>query len=248
MTCANRESLLALLPPLLQQLHQGLDSISYCPFETAQIFKSLELLHLARLRTSPKHNSISSTTLTEPQAPVAEALARRQEALVDNSVEQRAEEQTEEQGEPHGQGLAPLVPVGTSLAVLDEVCVLAATAPINKGQEPELQAGDQHLALVGNLTQGCWFEMQAQDGQKFRCRLAAIIRATGKYIFVNRSGMKVAEETRMTLAMALKSGRLQVLDDGLLFDRALESVIINLRMSAKRPGSATPLASANAHS
>ena len=63
----------------------------------------------------------------------------------------------------------------------------------------------------------------------FRSRLAAIIRATGKYIFVNRSGVKVAEETRMSLALALKSGRLQVLDDGMLFDRALEAVIGNLR-------------------
>ena len=37
--------------------------------------------------------------------------------------------------------------------------------------------------------------------------------------------MKVAEETRNSLALAMKSGRLRVLDDGMLFDRALEAVI-----------------------
>ena len=62
-----------------------------------------------------------------------------------------------------------------------------------------------------------------------RCRLAAIIRGTSKYIFVNRAGVKVAEETRETLAVLLQQGKLRTLDDGMLFDRALESVITNLR-------------------
>ena len=39
----------------------------------------------------------------------------------------------------------------------------------------------------------------------------------------------LAEETRNSLALAMKSGRLRVLDDGMLFDRALEAVIGNLR-------------------
>ncbi|HEY7885150.1 MAG TPA: DUF1631 family protein, partial [Cellvibrionaceae bacterium] len=89
----------------------------------------------------------------------------------------------------------------------------------------------QHLSLVGNLTQGSWFEMAPASGERYRCRLAAIIKATGKYIFVNRGGMKVAEESRETLALALRDGRLRVLDDGMLFDRALESVITNLKAS-----------------
>lgn len=118
----------------------------------------------------------------------------------------------------------------TNAPVLD-----AAVASTGKALQPpadgdaDLPEGDQHLALVGNITQGSWFEMQDQQGQSYRCRLAAIIKPTGKYIFVNRSGMKVAEETRQGLAQALKSGRLRILDDGMLFDRALEAVIGNLR-------------------
>jgi hypothetical protein len=82
---------------------------------------------------------------------------------------------------------------------------------------------------VNNITQGTWFEMQAEAGEKYRCRLAAIIRSVGKYIFVNRSGMKVAEESRESLAIALQTKRLTILDDGMLFDRALEAVIGTLR-------------------
>jgi hypothetical protein len=92
-----------------------------------------------------------------------------------------------------------------------------------------VQADPQHLALVNNITQGTWFEMQGDAGEKYRCRLAAIIRSVGKYIFVNRSGMKVAEESRESLAVALQTKRLTILDDGMLFDRALEAVIGTLR-------------------
>lgn len=95
--------------------------------------------------------------------------------------------------------------------------------------ESEQAADEQSLAAVDKLNMGNWVELHQEDGKKFRCRLAAIIRSTGKYIFVNRSGMKVAEYKRLSLAVAIKQGAVSTLDEGLLFDRALESVIGNLR-------------------
>jgi hypothetical protein len=94
--------------------------------------------------------------------------------------------------------------------------------------EPQ-KADAQYINLVDNFTVGVWFEKQDDDIVSYRCRLAAIIRGTSKYIFVNRAGVKVAEETRETLAVLLQQGKLRTLDDGMLFDRALESVITNLR-------------------
>lgn len=93
----------------------------------------------------------------------------------------------------------------------------------------ELADDDPCLKQVDSLTMGNWVELHQDDDKKFRCRLAAVIRGTNKYIFVNRSGMKVAEFTRMSLAVAIKQGKVTTLDEGLLFDRALESVIGNLR-------------------
>jgi hypothetical protein len=72
-----------------------------------------------------------------------------------------------------------------------------------------------------------------RDGSKLRCKLAAFIKATGKYIFVNRSGAKIAEYQREELAKALEMDEIAMLDDGLIFDRALESIIDNLRSSRK---------------
>ena len=76
---------------------------------------------------------------------------------------------------------------------------------------------------------GSWFELVEDDEHKVRCKLAAMIKPTGKYIFVNRTGMKVLEKTRMGLAVEYRRQSIRMLDDALLFDRALESVIGNLR-------------------
>lgn len=90
----------------------------------------------------------------------------------------------------------------------------------------------QWLEKADSLRVGSWVEMAREDG-KLRCKLAAFIKATGKYIFVNRSGAKVAEYQREDLARALEKDEIGMLDDGLIFDRALESIIDNLRTSRK---------------
>lgn len=97
----------------------------------------------------------------------------------------------------------------------------------------ELEAvSPQWLDQADSLRVGAWIEL-TRDGIKLRCKLAAFIRATGKYIFVNRSGAKVAEYRRQELAAAMASGAISMLDDGLIFDRALESIIDNLRSNRK---------------
>lgn len=287
MSKENRQGLLKLVPQLLQKLREGLEDISYSPFETTQLFKQLETLHLARLRSVPKIDEapaavapqikvkladvvVPVTRVKVAEVPAAVPVANTAdvevpETLVVAPVEGDVELPLAAEAAPSADdaiaeaqvisvysapaslevvvceadevpvldevvAVEPLVPVGATLESL-ETFVVVSDEPVIAESSDSLPEGDQHLALVGNLTQGSWFEMQSEDGQKFRSRLAAIIRATGKYIFVNRSGVKVAEETRMSLALALKSGRLQVLDDGMLFDRALEAVIGNLRNS-----------------
>lgn len=92
-----------------------------------------------------------------------------------------------------------------------------------------LPADDPGLFQVDQLHLGCWVEFQEDEENTLRCKLAAIIAATGKYIFVNRTGMKVLESSRTGLALDFRRGAVRTLDDTLLFDRALESVVGNLR-------------------
>lgn len=93
----------------------------------------------------------------------------------------------------------------------------------------QLPADDVYLLQVDQLRPGCWVEFQEDEENALRCKLTAVIEATGKYIFVNRTGMKVLERGRTELALEFRHGVVRALDDTLLFDRALESVIGNLR-------------------
>lgn len=82
---------------------------------------------------------------------------------------------------------------------------------------------------IDNLHAGSWFELSAGEQPTQRCKLAAIISFSGKYIFVNRTGMKVAEFNRLELSRQFTAGNIRLLANDQLFDRALESVIGNLR-------------------
>ncbi len=92
-----------------------------------------------------------------------------------------------------------------------------------------LPKDDAFMIQVGNFSQGTWFDMEDDNGENVRCRLAALIKPTGKYIFVNRAGMKVAEHSQEELAYMLKNSTLNSLDNSMLFDRALETVVTGLR-------------------
>lgn len=96
------------------------------------------------------------------------------------------------------------------------------------------------LEQIEAMTVGIWVEFVGQDGNNTRCKLAAKINAIDKFIFVNREGVKVVEKTTIGLAKELKEGTVRIISDGLLFSRALESVIGNLRDSQQeqRTGSA----------
>lgn len=111
-------------------------------------------------------------------------------------------------------------------------------APVSNTPEATASAeatsapSENALARADALTVGSWIELM-QEGSKVRCKLAAFIKATSKYIFVNRSGAKIAEFLRDDLARAMEADEITMLDDGLIFDRALESIIDNLRHNRK---------------
>ncbi|MHC8390199.1 DUF1631 domain-containing protein [Pseudomonas sp. MDT2-39-1] len=123
----------------------------------------------------------------------------------------------------------PLAEQPVMVEVLQEVVLRTADEGPADTVSVRLPADDAGLVQVDQLRPGCWVEFQEDDENTLRCKLAAIIEATGKYIFVNRTGMKVLERNRTGLALEFSRGAVRALDDTLLFDRALESVLGNLR-------------------
>jgi hypothetical protein len=119
---------------------------------------------------------------------------------------------------------------GTSMmAVVEEIVLVAPGEQVLSEPSLHLPEDDEGLMQVGTLRMGSWVEIQEDEDHKLRCKLAAIVEPSGRYVFVNRTGMKVLEKTRMGLAVEFRRGTIRVLDDSLLFDRALESVLGNLR-------------------
>ncbi|BBH44369.1 DUF1631 domain-containing protein [Pseudomonas sp. KU43P] len=122
---------------------------------------------------------------------------------------------------------------GSADPALDEVRV-AEKIVLAIAEEPAcapLRTLDGHAAqlrAVRRLRIGAWVEV-LDDGEPLRCKLVARIDSNERLVFANRTGMKVREWNATGLAQALHRGEVRMLDDGLLFERALEAVLDSLR-------------------
>ncbi|EKF74244.1 hypothetical protein A11A3_09600 [Alcanivorax hongdengensis A-11-3] len=99
-----------------------------------------------------------------------------------------------------------------------------APAPV----DPALSQDHFLVRKVSQLSPGQWIEI-GEGEDAVRAKLAANIRSGTKLVFTNRRGIKVQEYTGYDLAVALHKGAVKLIEEGALFDRALEAVIGDLR-------------------
>ncbi len=100
---------------------------------------------------------------------------------------------------------------------------------IQRQQELEDAAIAEYVAQIDAIEIGNWVEFNLVNGASFRCKLSAIIEEADCFVFVNRMGLKVIEKSRTDLAHEMRRGRLTVLEQGALIDRALDAVVGTLR-------------------
>ncbi len=110
-----------------------------------------------------------------------------------------------------------------------EVPPRAAPQPEPASGEPLDEEQQRIQERLGRIPVGTWFQFRDDPSGDLRARLSARLGGGRRYIFVNRSGFKMADRTAERLAEDLQAGRVVVLDDDALFDKALETVISNLR-------------------
>ena len=209
----DKKKLFSTVPALLKNLRAGFTTISMNPFDMGQMLNELEQIQMQVLRgEKPDYLADVEDYKDEPTDKLLEAVAKDMRA-------------------PHDPALAAQQAASPIIQHTEKVARLEITRKIEEPEKntlPELQADDEHLRQARHLQVGAWLEWHT-DGQKVRCKLAAHIKSVDKMIFVNRSGMKVMEKSILEVAHDLKGEKLTVLDDSLLFDRALENVISNLR-------------------
>ena len=78
-------------------------------------------------------------------------------------------------------------------------------------------------------TEGTWIELKTEDDNVARCKLSTVTYPTRQYIFVNRRGMKVFEKSVNDMLSLIEAEKIRLIDESQVFDRALQSVIGNLR-------------------
>lgn len=212
-----RQKLIKLVPDLLKKLRSGLETISYNPFEMSTLFKALEAVHLGCIRGV---------------SPVSRK--SEQQAASENTPEETASSKAKDTNEPKQEAAS------TAQREIEEITLEGLPRFSPDGLEPEASKAEAdekvladepepiHYQQVESFVRGAWFEMHTGDSV-VRCRFAAFIKPTGKYIFVNRNGMKVAEKSKRDLALLVKHGELHALDNSMLFDRALETIVSSMR-------------------
>ncbi|MDX1692683.1 MAG: DUF1631 domain-containing protein [Ketobacteraceae bacterium] len=88
----------------------------------------------------------------------------------------------------------------------------------------------ENVKKAESLKVGTWFVAQDEKtGKTTRCKLASYIKPNERFVFVNRFGQKTAEKSKQEVAMELQRQLLTPLDSGLLFDRAMSTIVDNLK-------------------
>jgi hypothetical protein len=142
---------------------------------------------------------------------------------------------------------------GLQAGVPVEFCSISAEQAVALGHTPgsgskswrEMTALERQQARYKALTYefikkadampiGTWMSYEdSRRGKILRCKLAAKIDVSDVFVFVNRFGFKVMEKSRKDFAYDMQQHRATPLDTGVLFDRAMENIVGNLRQLGK---------------
>lgn len=88
---------------------------------------------------------------------------------------------------------------------------------------------DQSQQSLSEVQKGCWIELCDDIKSRKRGKLAGIVGPSWKYVFVNNKGKLVAELNRARLALEMKEGKVTVLDNSHLFDKAIKAAIDDIK-------------------
>ena len=131
---------------------------------------------------------------------------------------------------------APL-PIPESIQPIESVADLdddpANAEPAEDAIAPDVR---EELERVKLLKPGIWLEFVGQEEHFERAKLSWISPMSGRYLFVNRRGLKVADYSPYELALVMAEGRARILASNALFDRAMDAIVDRLSHEEAQPG------------
>ncbi|NLR76791.1 DUF1631 domain-containing protein [Leeia aquatica] len=108
--------------------------------------------------------------------------------------------------------------------------------PLPEVEQPlvpaDVAAADRYLWTVAQMKRGTWVDFMADDGMVTRAKLAWISPHKGMYLFTNRFGGNAMSIPREALAAKMRAGKVELVDDSALLDRAVSAVMDRLQQDA----------------
>ncbi len=224
----DRKKLLVILPKLRKWLDQGLQFLNVPQAEREPFFTELVKYHTEAVRPGLDDVEFAKAfdiAITRP-----------------GEVKPVVEEQVEFEAVP---------PPPVEQAAPDPVLVeeIAATAEAEYDVE-EIVIGDVSWAvgeidsptarevatdfdiIVKNIKRGTWIELEQENGEILRAKLAWVSPLRGVYLFTNRLGQRAISINASGLAAKFRDGRVRIIDNVPLMDRAVSGLIGRLQKTA----------------
>jgi hypothetical protein len=208
---ADKARLRSLLPVIEKHLRHGLTTVAYHDNDIKQLLQGLNLYYERLLRAVPADTPGATRTADDFEPPV---------------------EMLEIVSKVAG------VHVSENDTAVEEI-VMRSSPDADAHAETVEAIDDEFLTQAKAMKVGMWVEFNNTDAvSKERAKLSWISPITGKYLFVNRKGLKVADKTVFALATEMRRGSTIVLEEVPLFDRALDAIVA--RLKASHPAPETP--------
>ncbi len=249
----DKTKLLSLIPKVQRELREGLNSILFNPFEITKIFQELEKLHIKTLTTTNDliagNIILDDDDFIDPQPAPTTEQNNIKEKLHSLRIDMLQKQKIKQQTSSNDKSEIPLFEdiieqekavdsnptVNKDALAIEDALSTEGSSPTEssspaEGSLPQKNTtNSEYLAKIDQIEIGTWFEFAQDNNEKIRAKLSARLRNGERLIFVNRSGFKMAEKSSEQLAHEIEIGIAEILNDSLLFDRALESVITNLK-------------------
>ncbi len=212
---SERQSLIRVIPRVLNGLRDGLTLIAYDRAVTERIFDKLEELHLASLRGGV--SVVQNVPAGTENGPTTRSPAENAQETDSGEAMSEANEARNEADE-----------------FIEEI-ILASTQAMDWDSWDQFD--NEYAERVKDMTLGTWVEFTDPETEKrSRGKLAWKCDFTGEYTFVDRKYKVVADLTFKKLLDKFDVGHAQIVEDVPLFDRALDSVISGIKRAMEGKG------------
>lgn len=253
----DKSKLIKTLPSLLRALSRGMELIKTDSDEQNQVFKMLVLQHSKVVKQTSKNlvTRVDDKTVW-PESGMEAALAGfnqsqdNEEEAVDIQFSQDdtgeiqvVENQLDESYQSESITNVSATPTVEVVQELDEFTQCVNQGDLNIDEEIILESHDVQFdrahdrarddfdTSAGSLDIGDWVEFIESDHKSINAKLSWKSNVTGKYVFVNRHGLKIKNMTVNGLAMELRAGRAKIIDQVSVFDRAINSFMTGLKQN-----------------